>query len=153
MYGRCISRLCSVSSAPVLIVSNSPVSCNSLTVALSTVRSPNGVAYLVCLESAHPGRYRACEGPRRKIRFAFERSSDLYAQAAAGPEYEYPACLDTIRMGSFKGMIEKLTHGAMMILAPGTGSSFPSIDEGTWASHSSSSLESVEARDEYHDPA
>jgi hypothetical protein len=49
--------------------------------------------------------------------------------------------------------IEKLTHGAMMILAPGTGSSFPSREEGTWASHWSSSLESVEARDEYHEPA
>ena len=40
-----------------------------------------------------------------------------------------------------------------MILAPGTGSSFPSMEEGTWASHWSSSLESVEARDEYHEPA
>ena len=48
---------------------------------------------------------------------------------------------------------EKLTHGAMMILAPGTGSSVPSIEEGTWASQLSSSLESVEAREEYHEPA
>jgi hypothetical protein len=52
-----------------------------------------------------------------------------------------------------KGSIEKLTHGAMMILAPGTGSSFPSMEAGTCASHWSSSLESVEARDEYHEPA
>ena len=48
---------------------------------------------------------------------------------------------------------EKLTHGAIMILAPGIGSSFPSIEAGTWASHSSSSLDKVEGRDEYHDPA
>jgi hypothetical protein len=27
------------------------------------------------------------------------------------------------------------------------------MEEGTWASHWSSSLESVEARDEYHEPA
>ena len=52
-----------------------------------------------------------------------------------------------------KRKAEKLTHGAMMILAPGTGSSFPSMDAGTWASHSSSSLESVEALEEYHEPA
>lgn len=48
---------------------------------------------------------------------------------------------------------ERLTHGAMMILAPGTGSFFPSMEAGTCASHSSSSLESVEAREEYHEPA
>jgi hypothetical protein len=41
----------------------------------------------------------------------------------------------------------------MMILAPGTGNSFPSREEGTSASHLSSSLERVEARDEYHEPA
>ena len=52
-----------------------------------------------------------------------------------------------------KRKAEKLTHGAIMILAPGTGSSFPSMEDGTWASHWSSSLESVEARDEYHEPA
>lgn len=51
------------------------------------------------------------------------------------------------------GRTEKLTHGAMMTLAPGTGSSFPSMEVGTWASHSSSSPERVEARDEYHEPA
>lgn len=45
------------------------------------------------------------------------------------------------------------THGAMMILAPGTGSSLPSIEAGTWASQSSSSEESVEALEEYHEPA
>jgi hypothetical protein len=88
MHGKCISRLCSVSSAPVLIFSNSPVSCNSFTVSLSMIRSSSGVAYLACFESAAPGRYIACEGPWRKIRLAFERSRDLYAQAAAGPEYE-----------------------------------------------------------------
>jgi len=49
--------------------------------------------------------------------------------------------------------LEKLTHGAMMILAPGTGSWFPSMEVGTWASHWSSSEERVEGRDEYHDPA
>lgn len=48
---------------------------------------------------------------------------------------------------------QKLTHGAMITLAPGTGSSVPSIDAGTWASHSSNSPESVEAREEYHEPA
>ena len=47
----------------------------------------------------------------------------------------------------------KLTHGAMIILAPGIGSCFPSIEEGTWASHPSSSEERVEERDEYHEPA
>jgi hypothetical protein len=29
------------------------------------------------------------------------------------------------------GRTEKLTHGAMMTLAPGTGSSFPSMEVGT----------------------
>jgi hypothetical protein len=52
-----------------------------------------------------------------------------------------------------EGGIEKLTHGAMMILAPGMGNSFPSIEAGTSASHSSNSLESVEGRDVYHEPA
>lgn len=32
-------------------------------------------------------------------------------------------------------IVNKLTHGAMMILAPGTGSCAPSIEEGTWSSH------------------
>jgi len=64
-------------------------------------RSPSGVAYLVCFVSAQPGRYSACDGPKRKIRLALERSRDLYAHAAAGPEYEYPACLRQ-RQGSKK---------------------------------------------------
>ena len=48
---------------------------------------------------------------------------------------------------------EKLTHGAMMILAPGMGNCFPSIEEGTCASQASSSLERVDAGEEYHEPA
>lgn len=87
MYGKCISMLCSVSSLSVLIVTNFFVASNSSTIFLSMTRSPNGVSYLSCLVSAQPGRPQACEGPRRKIRFALERSRHLYAQAAAGPEY------------------------------------------------------------------
>lgn len=79
--------LCSVSSLSVLIMTNFFVPASSSTVALSMIRSPNGVAYLSCFVSAQPGRLHACEGPRRKIRLALDRSSDLYAQAAAGPEY------------------------------------------------------------------
>jgi hypothetical protein len=55
--------------------------------------------------------------------------------------------------GIMRGRTEKLTHGAMMILAPGTGSSLPSMVDGTCANHSSSSPESVEAREVYHEPA
>ena len=47
----------------------------------------------------------------------------LYAQAAAGPEYEYPACLEkraSIRDGGRPQMI-LVTHGAMMAFVPATG--------------------------------
>lgn len=47
----------------------------------------------------------------------------------------------------------ELTHGAIMILAPRTGSCLPSIEDGTWASHRSSSAERVEPREEYQEPA
>lgn len=45
------------------------------------------------------------------------------------------------------------TDGAMITLAPGMGSCFPSIEEGTWDSQESSSEVKVDARDEYHEPA
>ena len=32
------------------------------------------------------------------MRLALERSRALYAHAAAGPEYAYPACLDDVKM-------------------------------------------------------
>lgn len=47
----------------------------------------------------------------------------------------------------------KPTHGAMMTLAPDIGSSVPSIDAGTWASHWSSSEDSFEPEAEYQEPA
>lgn len=70
------------------------------------------------------------------MRFALERSRHLYAHAAAGPEYEYPACLDCIRRKSLVARdVDLLTHGAMITLAPGIGSCFPSISPATWPSH------------------
>lgn len=41
----------------------------------------------------------------------------------------------------------------MIILAPGIGSGVPEMEDGTWESHPSSSEESVEEREEYHEPA
>lgn len=65
-----------------------------------------------------------------------ERSRHLYAQAAQGPEYAYPAC------------------GEMITRAPGIGIlPMPGISSGTFASHSSSCAVSVGPEDEYHEPA
>ncbi len=77
----------------------------------------------------------------------------MYAQAAAGPEYEYPACLLYVKYLGKTEEARKLTHGAMIVRAPGIGNCFPSIEAGTCASHWSSSHESVDAREEYHEPA
>ena len=41
----------------------------------------------------------------------------------------------------------------MIILAPGTGNLVSSIEEGTWASHPSSSSERVDALEVYQEPA
>lgn len=41
----------------------------------------------------------------------------------------------------------------MMTLPPGIGRDLPSILSGTWASHSSSSADSREEFDVYHEPA
>lgn len=89
------------------------------------------------------------------MRLALERSSDLYAHAAAGPEYEYPAwLLETVSWYCKQAARpEKLTHGAMMTLAPGIGKGVLSMAEGTCESHWSSSVERVEAREEYQEPA
>lgn len=111
-------------------------------------------------------------GPRRKTLFAWRKSRDLYAHAAQGPEYSYPACLypgmcryrvskaprstDTgeerwqVRV---KEREEKETHGAMTALASGMGGLCPSIDAGTCSNHPSSSSESTTASAVYQDPA
>lgn len=55
-------------------------------------------------------------------------SMDLYAQAAAGPEYEYPAWLDLSRSAPEHKQREPDTYGAMIALHPVTGGEKSSFD-------------------------
>jgi hypothetical protein len=83
-YGRCISMLCSASSALMVRSSNLPVSRSSLiaepgsigkitvvqanVLARSNGNFPMGVWYSLHEEIAHPSKYMWCEGPRMKTR-------------------------------------------------------------------------------------
>ena len=90
--------------------------CTNNALARSKGRSPMGVSYELYRESAQPSMYTWWEGPRMKTRLlrrcvsiqstpTSEKgrcshmpvvSMHLYAHAAAGPEYEYPACLNSL---------------------------------------------------------
>ena len=48
----------------------------------------------------------------------------LYAHAAAGPEYEYPACLNGLYFSQRKRKVPHATYGAMMALHPLIGGEY-----------------------------
>lgn len=53
--------------------------------------------------------------------YHLDQSSALYAHAAAGPEYAYPACLQKHELTFLRYVFGQISYGAIIALAPEEG--------------------------------